>query len=96
MGYRFPIFALLILSVLYRLVLNMVQYRSAGNPTLENVSDVLDADTYARWKRYSGEKSCLGILSTLVSGAVSFILLILNVYAAFAAIFPAGADLRRF
>ena len=91
MSYRIPIFALLFLGILYRLVLNIVQYRSAGNPTPENVSDVYDADTYTRWKRYSGEKSRLGILSTLISGAVSFILLFLNVYAAFAAIFPAGA-----
>ena len=62
---------LLALSFLYQLTLNIVQYRSAGNPTPANVADVFDAETYTRWKRYCGEKSRLGILSTVVSFLVN-------------------------
>ena len=36
---------LLTVTFVYRLVLNIVQYRSANNPTPANVADVFDAET---------------------------------------------------
>ena len=78
---------LLILGVAYRLVLNIVQHRSANNPIPENVADVYDAETYAKWRRYSGEHSRLNILTTAVSFLVSVVLLWFNVHAAFASLF---------
>lgn len=91
MGLRLPILLLLILGKLYRIVLQFVQYRSAGNPIPENVSDVYDAETYQTWRRYSAEKCRLGMISTLVSCVASAVLLMTNAYAAFASLFPAGA-----
>ena len=76
-----------ILSGLYRLALSLVQYRSANNPTPENLSDVYDADTYDRWKRYSAEHSRLSIVSGLVGCLVSVLMLATNVYSAFASLF---------
>lgn len=78
---------LLALGFVYRLALNIVQYRSAGNPIPENVADVYDAETYAKWRRYSAEHCRLNILSTVLSFVVSFVLLITNAYAAFAGLF---------
>lgn len=77
------ILILLTLGAAYRLVLNIVQHRSAGNPIPKNVADVYDTDTYARWRRYSGEGSRLSVVSTVLSYAVSLFLLITNAYAAF-------------
>ena len=51
---KLSILLLLALGAAYRLVLNIVQYRSANNPIPENVADVYDAETYAKWRRYSG------------------------------------------
>lgn len=85
---------LLALGAAYRLALNIVQYRSAGNPIPENVSDVYDAETYEKWRRYSGEKSRLSILSTAISFLVNLALLWANVYAAFAGLF--GESLQLF
>ena len=85
---------LLALSFLYQLTLNIVQYRSAGNPTPANVADVFDAETYTRWKRYCGEKSRLGILSTVVSFLVNIALLLSGAYAAFAGLFGNGIFLQ--
>ena len=79
-----------IISGLYHLVLSILQYRSANNPTPENLADVYDAETYTRWKRYSAEHSGLSILSGIVGCAVSVLLLATNVYSAFASIFGAG------
>ena len=79
-----------IISGLYQLVLRILQYRSANNPTPENLADVYDADTYTRWKRYSAEHSGLSILSGIVGCAVSVLMLATNVYSAFASIFGAG------
>ena len=79
-----------IISGLYQLVLSILQYRSANNPTPENLADVYDAETYSRWKRYSAEHSGLSILSGIVGCAVSVLMLASNVYSTFASIFGAG------
>ena len=79
-----------IISGLYHLMLSILQYRSANNPTPENLADVYDAETYTRWKRYSAEHSGLSILSGIVGCAVSVLMLATNVYSAFASIFGAG------
>lgn len=79
-----------IISGLYRLALSIVHYRSASNPTPENLRDVYDGETYERWKKYSAEHSRLSILSELVSVAVSVAMLATNVYSAFASLFGDG------
>lgn len=79
-----------IISGLYRLALSLVQYRSANNPTPENLSDVYDAETYTRWKAYSAESSRLSITSEIVGCVLSVLMLVSNVYSAFASIFGAG------
>ena len=76
-----------IISGLYQLALSLVQYRSASNPTPKNLSDVYDAETYDRWKRYSAEHSRLSIVSGLVGCLVSVLMLATNVYSAFASLF---------
>ena len=81
---------LVVLSSLYSLVLNVVKYRSANNPTPENVADVFDATTYATWKKYSAEHCKLSIVSAIVSGVVTIALLATDVYAVFASLFPDG------
>ena len=77
----------LALSALYRLVLNIVQYRSAGNPIPENVADIYDAETYGKWRKYSAENCRLSIVATIVSFLASLALLCTNAYAAFASLF---------
>ena len=86
----FMVLGLLVLGHLYKLVLTVVQKRSAANSTPENVADVYDTETYEKWKRYSGEQSRLGIVSCLVSFALEFSLLISGAYAWAASLFPAG------
>ena len=85
------IISILTLSFIYRLVLNIVQYRSCGNPIPENVADIYDAETYGRWRKYGGERSRLSILSTVVSFLISLALLCANAYAAFASLFGCDA-----
>ena len=85
---------LLTVTFVYRLVLNIVQYRSANNPTPANVADVFDAETYTRWKAYSAEKSRLGIVSTVIAYLVNMALLAGGAYAAFASLFGGGVFLQ--
>ena len=77
-----------ILSGIYSIILNIVKYRSANNPTPENVSDVYDTETYLKWKKYSAEHTTLSLISSIVSFIVSLVLLITNAYFAFASLFP--------
>ena len=83
------IILIVLLSTAYKIVLGLVQYRSASNPTPANVSDVYDAETYARWQQYSKEKSRLRLIFTGIGAIISLSLLATNAYAAFASLFPA-------
>ncbi len=88
MNWKLIIIALVVIRAVYDLLLHIVQYKSAGNPTPENVADVYDAQTYQRWKAYSGEQGRLGIFSTIASFALTAVLLATDAYAAFAGLFP--------
>lgn len=88
MGLKLPVILILLLGKLYRLVLNIVQYRSAGNPTPANVADVYDEETYRQWKRYSAEKCRMEIVSTVLSCALTLVMLLCGVHAAVADFFP--------
>ena len=82
----FIIFA--ILGGAYSIVLNIVSYRSCNNPTPESVADVYDAETYAKWKKYSGEHCIVDIMSSTLSCIITVALLATNAYSAFASLFP--------
>lgn len=84
---KLAILLIVILSGIYKLLLDVVRYRSASNPTPDNLSDVYDAETYEKWKKYSAECSRLDIVCDTVSFAVSFALLAFNAYSAFASLF---------
>ena len=68
---KIAIIVIVLLSTIYRIILGIVQYRSAGNPTPANVSDVYDAETYATWQKYSREKSRLGLIFTVIGSVIS-------------------------
>ena len=96
MNIKLIVLLLVVLSSLYRMILNIVQYRSANNPTPANVSDVYDAETYKKWKAYSAENCRLSMISTAVSCIVTLCILASNAYAAFASLFPAGVRWQLF
>jgi len=87
---NYKVLALIILTVVYvyEMLLNMISMRSMNNPIPENVSDVYDPKTYRKWREYKKEKSRLSVISDTVSFAISMLLIALDVYAAFAGLFP--------
>ena len=87
---KFLVLTILTLSFLYRLALNVVQHRSCANPIPENVADVYDEETYAKWRRYSAEHSKARMVSCIGSYSISLALLWVNAYAAFASPFGGG------
>ncbi len=84
------IVTLAFIGCLYNLMLKAVELGSTGNPTPENVSDIYDAETYQKWKKYSAEHCRLNIIFGIIGAAVTICLLIFNIYSAFASLFPAG------
>ena len=94
MNYKILFLLLFTLEHIYQLVLNIVQHRSAGNPTPANVADVYDAETYRNWRAYHGEKSRLSILRTVVSWVLTMGLLIGGFHAWAASLFPAGVFMQ--
>jgi STE24 endopeptidase len=94
MNLKLIVIILVVIDILYRLVLNFVSYRSANNPTPDNLKDVYDAEAYTKWKSYSAENCRLDLFATLTASAISLILLLFNVHATFAALFPQGMFLQ--
>lgn len=94
MTLKLTVILILIFGIAYKTVLNIVQHRSASNPIPESVADVYDAETYLKWKRYSAETCRLNTVFTLISGAITLVLLATNAYAAFATIFPSGVFMQ--
>lgn len=88
---KWIVLLLALLGGIYTLLLNVVRYRSANNPTPENVADIYDADTYLKWKQYSAEHGRLNIISGIATLIATVVMLVTDVYAAFTALFPAGA-----
>lgn len=88
MEFKILVLFIVVLTTAYNIALNIIRYRSANNPTPESVSDIYDAETYQKWKKYSAEHCRLDIISTAVSGVLSLVLLATDVYAAFAGLFP--------
>lgn len=84
------ILVLIILTVIYayEMSIHLIKMRSVNNPVPENVADVYDPETYRKWKQYHGEKTRLGMFTSTVSWIISMLLMALNVYAAFAGLFP--------
>ena len=87
MDWKTMILLLFTLVSAYQMALSFIKYRSANNPTPENVRDVYDAETYKRWKQYSAEKCRLEMAETIVSWVVLVVLLLTNAHAAVANLF---------
>ncbi len=87
---KLTIIILTLIGGLYGIVLNIVQHRSANNPTPANLADVYDDETYAKWKKYEAEHSRFAIISSIITGIVMLTLLATDAYSAVAALFPAG------
>lgn len=88
MNYYLLALVLLAVVFLYQLCIRYLDWRSAKNPTPDNVKDVYDGETYARWRAYHKEKCRLGLMQAVGSFAVEFCLMALCAYAAFAGLFP--------
>ena len=91
MMWKIAVIVLLVITAAYELALSVIRFRSAGNPIPKNVQDVYDEVTYQRWRRYSAEKMRLEGISSAVSFAVLFAMLLTNAHAWAAGLFPQGA-----
>ena len=88
MNFKLLVLVLLTIVWIYGLLLNVLSMRSVKNPVPANVSDVYDPDTYRKWREYKGEKSRRAVITGTGSYAVGLLLMALDVYAAFARLFP--------
>ena len=96
MDYKLIVIILLCVIFLYKLALTFLRLRSTKNKIPANVADIYDAETYEKWCSYRVEKCRLSIASSCVSLAVEIVLIALDVYAAFAGLFPSGVFMQLF
>ena len=88
MNLKLLVIILSLLGTAYAVLLNLYKRRSATNPIPDSVNDVYDDETYAKWRAYNAEHSRLDLISSIVAGLVNILLLVTNVYSAFASLFP--------
>lgn len=87
MIWKIIVIAIVAVVWLYQLFLIRLSLRSKDNPIPENVRDVYDEATYRKRLQYNAEKNRLGMLKSTAGFVVDLVLLIFNVYAAFAGLF---------
>ncbi len=87
MIWKIVVIAAAVLVWVWQLFLARLSMRSKDRPIPENVRDVYDGETYRRRLLYSVEKNRLGMVKATAGFAVDLVLLVFNVYAAFAALF---------
>ncbi|MCR5584190.1 MAG: M48 family metallopeptidase [Lachnospiraceae bacterium] len=87
---NFKIMALIVFAVvfIYRRMINVIRLRSANNKIPDNVADVYDSETYAKWKAYHYENEKFSLISNTVTFVLEILLLATNAYALFAGLFP--------
>ncbi|MBR4537922.1 MAG: M48 family metallopeptidase [Clostridia bacterium] len=88
MQYKTLTIMILFIVFLYHMLLKLIEWRSASNPIPLNVVDVYDPDTYKKWRAYHGEKCRLGAFSAAAGFIMDLVLILPNLYAAFARLFP--------
>nr|MBQ6241208.1 M48 family metallopeptidase [Lachnospiraceae bacterium] len=84
---KIAVIAALTLVFLYGLLLNRLKQTSARNPIPACVADVYDAETYARQQEYNAEKCRLNCWNQAAGFVIDLVLLVFNLYAAFAGLF---------
>lgn len=92
--YRWILLALLVLGFVYDLIKALLTHRQRQLPIPENIREVYDAEAYARWRAYSGEKSRLSMISKAVDLAVYLVLFSTNALSGLYRLLPGGNTLR--
>lgn len=82
------IIVLALLGGLFPILLNIFKRKSSTNTIPDNVKDVYDEETYAKWRSYNAEHSRLDLVSGIVTLLIALALLATNSYWAFASLFP--------
>ena len=62
MDLKILVIALTLLSIGYSVLLNLFKRKSAERPIPENLKDVYDAESYAKWRSYNAEHSRLDLI----------------------------------
>ena len=96
MNYKLITIIILCIVFVYRLVLLYLKIQSTKNKIPDNVADLYDKETYAKYCAYSRESNRLGVISACINFIVELLLFCLNVFAAFAGLFPDSVFMQLF
>ncbi len=96
MIWKIAVIAAVTVVWLYELFLHLLSMRSKNHPVPPCVADVYDGETYRKQLHYKADKNRIGMFRSTAVFIVDLVLLILNLYAAFAALFPANPWNRMF
>lgn len=79
----FKIIALVLvgLTFLFNMFLNVRSFSARKRPIPEEVNDVYDEERYQKWKAYSADRMKAKIIFSIISFAITFALIITDVYA---------------
>ena len=96
MNYKLITIIILCIVFVYKLVLLYLKIQSTKNKIPDNVADLYDKETYAKYCAYSKESNRLEVIIACINFIVAIVLFSLNVFAAFAGLFPDSVFMQLF
>lgn len=88
MNVKLIVLLLILLDAAWKVVVGILDRRSLRRKTPDSVKDVYDEAEYRKWRAYKSESKRVEAISAIAGYAVDIILIMANVYAAFAGCFP--------
>ncbi len=96
MGFKITAIVIICIIAAYNFWITYLSSKSVKNEIPDNVKDIYDQEKYETWRNYRKEKIRLDIISDIVGLIVSILLLVFNVYALFAGLFPKNVFMQLF
>ncbi len=96
MVFKISVIAIICIIAAYNFWITYLKSKTVKNEIPDNVKDIYDEEKYETWRNYRKEKIRIDIISDIVGLIVSILLLVFNVYALFAGLFPKNVFMQLF
>lgn len=92
MNYKYIAMAVIVIVFLFETFMQYLKIKSADREIPENVKDVYDKESYAKWLAYHKEKTRLAFFQHIVMYVITFVMIGFNIHARLLNLFAVSGD----